>query len=53
MYFVPADQIEKFERLAKKLAQNMDCDLFIRHKTMMIPPAVLKKHKIKFHRVRI
>lgn len=42
-YFVPPDQNKKLENLTKKLAKNIDCDFFIRHKTMMIAPLVLKK----------
>lgn len=50
-YFILPGQNKKLENLSKKLTKNVDCDFFIRHKTMMIPPSVLKKHKIKFARV--
>lgn len=52
-YFVPSEENIKLEKLSQKLSRNMECDFYLRHKTMMIPPEILAKNKIKFHRVSI
>lgn len=50
-YFVPAEENEKLEKLAAKLAKDVKCNFYVRHKTMMIPPSILQEHNIKFARV--
>lgn len=52
-YIIPKEENIKLERLAKKMARKIKCDKYIRHKTLMIPPAILKKNNIKFGRVCI
>lgn len=42
---------KKLEDLARKMSKKIDCDMYIRHKTLMIPLSVLRKHKIEFTRV--
>lgn len=53
-YSVPKSEHEKLEKLAKKLARKLKdkCNLYLRHKCLLIPPSLLKKHKILFTRVR-
>lgn len=48
---IPPEENAKLERLSKKLSKSKACDFYIRHKTMLIPPSLLEKHKIKFARV--
>lgn len=48
---MPLEENKKLEALAEKIAGKIDCDLYIRHKNMMIPPSVLAKNHIKFARV--
>lgn len=55
-YVIPNSENGNLEKLVKKMAgiKSLDaesCNLYIRHKMTMIPPSVLKKHKINFVRV--
>lgn len=51
-YIIPNSEREKFEELANELGSSISsCNNIVRHKAMMIPPSVLKKHNIKFSRV--
>lgn len=52
-YAIPSSQRKEMEKLANELgnSDNVNCDNFIRHKTLMIPPSTLKKYGIKFSRV--
>lgn len=50
-YFVRFEDNKKLETLSAKISKNMGCDKYIRHKTLLIPPSVLVRHKIKFCRV--
>lgn len=50
-YFVPSEHNLKLESLVAKITKTIDCDLYIRHKNLMIPPSVLRKNDIKFARV--
>lgn len=52
-YFVPFEENKKFEALLKKISEKINCPLYIRHKSLLIPPSVLAKHGIKFTRVWI
>lgn len=52
-YFIPKEENKKLERFVKKITKNINCDFYIRHKTIMIPPSVLHKNNIKFARVRL
>lgn len=49
-YVIPRSEGKKLEKLVRKYTLGK-CDLFIRHKQIMVPPTVLKKHNIKFARV--
>lgn len=52
-YFIPESENVKLENLANDVGRmvNTTCVNFIRHKSLMIPPAVLRQHGIKFGRV--
>lgn len=50
-YLIPPEEKEKFEELAKKLFNKIECSIYLRHKRAMISPSVLMKHGIKFSRV--
>ena len=52
-YAIPPTHAPKFEDLARSLfgQENEDCSQFMRHKTFMIPPTLLKKHQIPFKTV--
>lgn len=52
-YIIPYTEIEKLEKLAKIFGEkdNVKCDLFLRHRSLMIPPSVLRKNNIRFSRV--
>lgn len=51
-YIIDKKDSSKFEDLARKIVgRKRKCQLYIRHKTLMIPPSVLKKNGIKFTRV--
>ncbi|XP_055312027.1 probable lysine-specific demethylase 4A [Sitodiplosis mosellana] len=50
-YFIRQDQNKKFEQLTKKMSKNIDCDLYVRHKTILPSPSVLDAQKIGFSRV--
>lgn len=52
-YIIPGSQREKLETLVNRLAKdsNITCNNFIRHKSLMIPPSVLKENNIQFSRV--
>lgn len=52
-YVIPKEYAEKFEKLAKKIARKRKCNLYLRHKVLMIPPSVLEQAGIKFGRVCI
>lgn len=49
-YIIPKSEGGKLEEQVKK-STFAKCELFIRHKQMMVPPSVLKKYNIKFARV--
>lgn len=52
-YFIPASENEKIEKLANDFGKKVHttCNNFIRHKSLLIPPTVLRKNNIKFGRV--
>lgn len=52
-YVIPGSQLEKLEALVNRFAQDSDiiCNNFLRHKSLMIPPSVLKANGILFSRV--
>lgn len=52
-YFVPASENAKLEKLAKEfgMAVGTTCNNFIKHKSLMIPPATLRKNNIRFSRI--
>lgn len=51
-YGFPSTEAQKIESLYKsEIAESSGCDLFIRHKSLMIPPQVLKDHGINFGKV--
>lgn len=47
-YIVPGPEGRKLE----KIVASKECSQYIRHKNTMVPPSLLKKHKIEFSRVR-
>lgn len=49
-YVVPAAEGWKLVQLVRRYTSEY-CSLFIRHKSIMIPPSMLKKRGIKFARV--
>lgn len=50
-FLVPAEENFKLEELAQKCSMEIDCDHYIGHKSIMIPPSVLIKHGIQFVKV--
>lgn len=57
-YFIPESENKKLEMLANSLAQSRyqitkTCGLFVRHKTLLIPPSLLRKNGIEFARVSV
>lgn len=50
-YIIPKEENYKLENFCKKVSKNFDCTFYLRHKTLMIPPSILKKNGIKFARV--
>lgn len=52
-YFVSGKHLPKLEQLIQQMAKETGCPKYIRHKGMMIPPSLLKKHGIDFARVWI
>lgn len=50
-YFIHNDDRAEFEKLTKRLCKKIKCSFYLRHKTLLIPPSVLKKNKIRFARV--
>lgn len=53
-YGVPYTETTKFEKLAQIYAEKMGqtCEMFIRHKQLIIAPSVLRDHGIRFTRVK-
>lgn len=51
-YGVPASEADKFDSLAKSLFPGacQDCSEFLRHKTYLIYPSILKKNNINVHK---
>lgn len=49
-YIIPFDQIEKFEKLCDKYGKllGVTCGKLSRHKSLMVPPSVLKANNIIF-----
>lgn len=53
-YIIHKDDSYKFETLTRKIVgRKRKCRLYIRHKTLMIPPSVLEDNGIRFTRVRL
>lgn len=50
-YFISLEYSAKLEQLATQMSIEMDCDSYIRHKNIMIPPSILQENNIKFTRV--
>lgn len=52
-YIIPIAENDKLEKLAREFGKviSTTCKNFIRHKSLMIAPTVLKKYGIKFSRV--
>lgn len=50
-YIIPKEENHKLERFCKKVSKNVACTFYLRHKTLMISPSILKKNGIKFARV--
>jgi jumonji domain-containing protein 2 len=51
-YGVPPNEAEAFNKLASSLFPGayQECPEFLRHKTYLIHPALLKKHNITVHK---
>lgn len=47
-YIKPKEERQKLEKFCKKITKKVNCDFYLRHKTIMIPPSVLQKNNIKF-----
>lgn len=54
-YSSPPSEHEKLEELAKKVAAFLGekCEFYLRHKSLLFPPSMMKEHGIKFTRVRL
>lgn len=50
-YFVPLEDSIKLEQCAAKMAIQMDCDSYVRHKNTMIRPSIMRENQINFRRV--
>lgn len=52
-YFIPAEYNDALENLVERLCKDKykDCSMYIRHKSILIPPSVLEENNIKFTRV--
>lgn len=52
-YAVPGKYGEKLEKLSAEWATSigLNCNLYLRHKAIMVPPSVLKRNEIPFARV--
>lgn len=51
-YTVPQSNAEKLENLVQSLTpKTIACDLFIRHKSVLIPPEILQLHRIEYAKV--
>lgn len=52
-YFVPSSENVKLEKLGNIFGKAVEttCKHFLRHKTLMIPPSILRQNGIKFGRV--
>lgn len=49
-YIIPGEEGEKLEKLIFNQTSHI-CKLYIRHKSILVPPSVLKEHGIKFARI--
>lgn len=53
-YSVPQSCAEKLENLVQTwVPRTIGCDLFIRHKTVLIPPETLQMHRIDYAKVSL
>lgn len=50
-YVVPDEDGDKLAQLVQVLIKNTGCNLYIRHKNVMISPSVLAANNIRFARV--
>lgn len=51
-YGVPASMATKLENIAKDdISKESGCDLFIRHKSLLYPPSVLRENGVDFGKV--
>lgn len=51
-YGIPFSNASKLEKLVKLWTpKNIQCDLFIRHKSILIPPTTLEANEIRFSKV--
>ncbi|KAL3857563.1 hypothetical protein ACJMK2_012214 [Sinanodonta woodiana] len=52
-YAIPPQHGRRFERLAQELFPRSfkDCPAYMRHKMLLISPAILKKHSIPFNKI--
>lgn len=50
-YMIPLEDSDKLEKLAAQMSIEMNCDFYVRHKNITIPPSILHKNGINFTRV--
>lgn len=50
-YIVPGDEVKKLERLVQEIFPESGCDLYLRHKKVLVPPSVLRANGIRFGKV--
>lgn len=50
-YIVPGEEEKKLAHLVQEKFPESDCDLYIRHKNVMVPPSVLRENGIRFGKV--
>lgn len=50
-YIVPGEEEKKLAHLVQEKFPEYDCDLYLRHKNVMVPPSVLRANGIRFGKV--
>lgn len=50
-YIVPGEEEKKLAHLLQELFPECDCDHYLRHKNVMVPPSVLRENGIRFGKV--
>lgn len=53
--FVPNEEGKKLEHLVQELVSSspIECDFYLRHKTLLIKPSMLVKHNISYAKVSV